>query len=133
DDDAADQYGALAAEQPIADPAAGETGDIGAADIEAVNRGRGTHIEPEATLRHAVDQEQHQQRAHAVEAQPLPHLEKKERRQTGSMTEALLFCRIAANKIPPSNNRYMGTAIAVCDITSGGVRMAAMMNTTIST
>ena len=38
-----------------------------------------------------------------------------------------------ANRMPPSYSRYMGIAMMVCEMASGGVSMAAIMNTAIST
>ena len=117
--DATEQHGALAAEQPIPDPAPWQRGDVGRTDIQAVNRGRGAIIQPEAAVRDAVDEEQHEQRTHAIEAHALPQLGKKQRRQTGRMageqrphadpcsgllsSAAMLLRRmIAANTRPPS-------------------------------
>src|SRR5580692_1669811 len=152
DHDAANQHRALAAEHAIADPAARQAGQVGGAHVHAVDRRRGAVIEPESAMRYLVHQEQDQQRPHAVEAQPLPHLDEEQGRDARRVSEdgaprgriqavscalasaaALLRLRIAANRMPPSYSRYIGTAMAVCDSTSGGVRIAAMMNTMIST
>src|ERR1700691_6209688 len=143
DHDAADQHRALTAEHAITDPAAGQAGQIGAPDVQAVDVRRGAIVESEAAVRHLVHQEQDQQRPHAIEAQALPHLREEHRDQPRRVAEdraikadpcplastaLLLRARIAANRMPPSYSRYIGTAIAVCDSTSGGVRIAAMTN-----
>ena len=91
----------------------------------------------EPAMRHLVHQEQDQQRPHAVEAQPLPHLDEEQCRDARRVAEdraaghgtqvdscslvsaAVLRLSSAANRMPPSYSRYIGTAIAVCDSTSG--------------
>jgi hypothetical protein len=76
----------MQAEQTIGDPAAGHREQIHAGGVDAVDRGRGLVVEPEAAGLDAGDHRQHQDRAHAVVAEALPHLGEEERGEAARMS-----------------------------------------------
>ena len=87
-----DQYAAgehrpLPAEEPIGDPAPGEPEQIGASEVEPVDRVRRLVIEPEAALGGPGDEEQDEHRAHPVEGEALPHLGEEQRPQAPRLAE----------------------------------------------
>ena len=89
DQHSAPEHGGLRAQQPVGDPATGHRGNVDRRSVKAVDgRGRAV-INAEAAMRHLVDQEQQQQRAHAVVAEALPQLGEEEGGKTGGMTEEI--------------------------------------------
>ena len=76
---------ALLADQPVGDPAAGQRGQIDAGRIEPVDRIGIVAVEPQAAGLRRRDHRQHQDRAHAVVAEALPHLGEEQRAQRDRM------------------------------------------------
>ena len=100
DEDAAVQHGFLGADQPVGDPAAGQRDDVHRCGVEAVDRGRRLVVQAEAAARDGVDQEQHQQGAHAVEAEAFPHLGEEQRGEAARVAEKGLTRRIVHGLSP---------------------------------
>ncbi len=101
---AACQHRALGADQPVRDPAAGQRGHEHGGRVQAVDGGRGLVVQSVAAVGHGVDQEQHEQRAHAVEREALPHLreeERGERRRVAEEAAAGLSHWIASRPLRP--------------------------------
>ena len=74
-------------EQAIGNPAARQRNDIHRGGVQPVDRGRGHVVQAHATGRDRVGHEQHENGAHPVVAEALPHLREEERRQTARMAE----------------------------------------------
>ena len=95
DEDAAVQHCLLGADQPVGDPAAGQRDDVDRGGVEPVDGGGRLVIETEAAARDGVDQEQHQQGAHAVVAEAFPHLGEEQRGEAARMAEEARAGRVA--------------------------------------
>ena len=79
--------GALCADQPVRDPATRERRHEDGRGVQAID-GRGRPVvEPVAATRDGIDQEQHQQRTHAIERESLPHLREEERGEPARVAE----------------------------------------------
>ena len=89
DQDAAPPDGALRTPDAIRDPATEQAEQIGAADVEAVDRGRRLVVESETACLDGGDQEQHEDRPHAVIREALPHLRHEEREQAPGVAKPL--------------------------------------------
>ena len=81
DDDAADEDGAVLAEEAVGDQAAEDRGAPGGACVGPVNRGCVSVRESEAALGGGRDHVEDEEGAHAVVAEALPHLGEKQRGQ----------------------------------------------------
>ncbi len=81
DDAAADQHGVVRAEIAIGNVAAGNRQQVDGHRVVAVDARRLDGRQPKAARRHRRDDEQRQQRAHAVVGEALPQLRKEQRRQ----------------------------------------------------
>ena len=88
DQDATGPDRPLRTEQAIRDPSARQRGEIHTRRVESVDRGRNLVVESKPALGRRRDHEEHEQRAHAVIAQALPHLREEER-----VESAWMFCR----------------------------------------
>jgi hypothetical protein len=71
--------------EALGDPAAGQCREVNARGVEPVDGGGRLVIEAEAAALHLVHHEQHEQRPHAVVAQPLPHLGEEQRVESARM------------------------------------------------
>ena len=95
-DGAAPEHRAAQAEQPVRDPSARQRDDIHGRGVEAVNRGRRHVVQAHAAGGDGVGHEQHENGAHAVVAEALPHLGEEERRQPARMPEPV--CRQSSKR-----------------------------------
>ena len=82
DDGAADEHRAVGAEEAIGQEAAGNRQHVYGHRVVAVDARCFRGAEAQATFRWRGDDEQHQQRAHAVVGEALPHLGEEERRKS---------------------------------------------------
>ena len=91
DDDASPQHGTTLSQQSVGNPAARQRDGVDSERIQTVN-GRRRHVrQPESTVRHHVGHKQDKEGAHPVVAEALPHLGKKQRRQTARVSEPFLL------------------------------------------
>jgi hypothetical protein len=88
DHDAADEDRALLPDQAIGDPAARNRQRVDAEGVEAVDRRGSLGVHAEAAAR-GVRHEQHQQGAHSVIAEALPHLGEEQGREAARVPEPL--------------------------------------------
>ena len=86
-DGAAPEHRAAKAEQPIGNPSARQRHDIHGRGVEPVDRRRRHIVQAHAAGRDGVGHEQHENGAHAVVAEALPHLGEEERRQPARVAE----------------------------------------------
>ena len=91
DDDAADEDGLALAEEAVGDPAAGQAHQVDRGAVEGVEDAGGRLALAEAALGRRGRDEDHQERAHAVVAEALPHLGEEEGLQPFRVAEERLF------------------------------------------
>ena len=91
DDHAADEHGPALPDQAVGDPPPWQSQHVDGERVQPVDRSRrgDRHAEAAVGHLHLLDHEEHEQRAHAVVAEALPHLGEKQRRQAARMSKPL--------------------------------------------
>ena len=87
DDASAPEHRTPKAEHVVGNPSARQRDDIDGRGVQAVNRRRGHVIQAHAAGGEGIGHVQHENGAHPVIAETLPHLREEERRQPARMSE----------------------------------------------
>ena len=85
DNDPAEPDCALRAPEPVGDPAARQRDEIDGRGVQAIHRRGRLVAETEPAVLDLIDHEQHEQRAHAVVAEALPHFREEQSSETPGM------------------------------------------------
>ena len=83
----AEHDGTLCADQAVGNPTAGQRRQVNAGVVQAIDRRGSLVIEAEAARRHRGDQEENENRPHAIEGESFPHLGEEQRGQPARVPE----------------------------------------------